>query len=336
MTIEDLLKSSRPITVLLEAQNSNGPVYVSNTGYATEHDDATAPNRAYPEWLAKVPRMVEELPDDLVGRSSIGWSDAVIANDSGEIDDWGSYAWDGYAVQILIGAEDWPRADFVPVFAGVCTGIKPTDDGGWRLQLTDHRELLDGAVQETLMGTGPNANEPMPLVYGEVFNIEPVLVDASTHTYRVHEDNPQSIDAVRAGGLPVGFTNNGDGTFSLTANPQGARITCDVKGAKVDGVYITRADQILRALAARRGVAAFDDAALAALASARPETLGRQIKGRTNALEVIDEIVESVSAWCGFNALNQFSAGVIEIGDPVMELIEDDIDAFGLEGDDIV
>lgn len=257
MSLDSLLRSGRQIVVLLEAESSAGPRYASNVGYVAAAADPVAPNRAYPDWLSEVPEVRQSLPDTLFGRSEIGWSDAIISNPKGVRDSWLDEAWDGRAVRLLVGDAGWTLDQFVPVFAGVATSLQATADGALRLAMSDPREQLNRPVQDTLIATGPAAGEPSPLCWGTVFNIEPVLIDAPSHTYRVHEGPVVAIDDVRVGGLTVSYTNNGDGTLTLGVFPDG-RVTADVRGGLDAGVPLTTAAQLIRHISARVGVTEVD------------------------------------------------------------------------------
>lgn len=325
MSIDALLRSGNQIVVLLEAQSSAGARYASNAGYVASATDPVAPNRAYPDWLAEVPEVHQTLPETLFGRSEIGWSDALISNPSGVRDGWLDEAWDGRAVRLLVGAEDWTLDLFIPVFDGVATSLQATPEGKLRLAMSDPREKLNRPVQETLLTTGPSAGEPAPLCYGTAFNIEPYLIDAASHTYRTHESAVVSIDEVYVGGLPVSYTDNGDGTMTLGVFPAG-RVTADVRGQAIE-----RADALMVAIAARVGVTSVDTTAMAALATAAPAPLGLYISGRRNAIDVLDEIAQSVGAWWGFNGLGELTAAVSRVGTPALALTADDIGEFGVQ-----
>lgn len=327
MSLDSLLRSGAQIIVLLEAQSSAGPRYASNAGYVASAADPVAPNRAYPDWLQEVPEVRQSLPDTLFGRSEIGWSDAIISNPNGVRDGWLDEAWDGRAVRLLVGAASWTLDQFETVFNGVSTGLQATSDGALRLAMSDPREQLNRPVQDALLTTGPSAGEPVPLCWGSVFNVEPTLIDAATHTYRVHESAVVSVDQVYVGGLAVAYADNGDGTLTLGVFPAG-RVTADVRGQAIE-----RADALLVAIAARAGVTAVDTAAMAELATAAPQPLGLYINQRSNAIDVLDQIATSVGAWWGFDGLGQLTAAVAQVGVPALALTTDDVTAFGVQID---
>lgn len=325
MTLDELLRRGDSITVLLEAESSAGMRYLSNTGYVSAPDDAEAPNRAYPDWLVGVPEIRESLPRNLFGRSETGFSDAIIDNPHGVRDSWLDEAWDGREARLRIGARHWPLADFVTVFHGTATGMQADADGKLRLVIGDPKELVNRPVQEGLLDSGPAQGAPVPLAYGEVFNVEPANIDAALHRYRVHEGAVPAIPDVRVGGLTVSYTaDTSEGRFDTNVMPDG-RVTADVEGP------LSRADELLVALAERVGVTSVDTAAMAALASAAPYALGLWIGDRENAIDVMDSIAESVGAWWGFDAQGRLTAAIADIGTPVGTLTADDLFDDGIE-----
>jgi hypothetical protein len=329
VSLDALLRSGDPITVLLEAQSSAGARYASNTGYVTSATDPTAANRAYPDWLKGVPEIREELPDGLFGRSSVGWSEAILANPAGVRDAWLNEAWDGRPVRLLVGAKSWPLAQFVPVFVGVATGLQADGQGDLRLQMADNREALNRPVQEALLTAGPSANSPRPITLGTVFNIEPPNIDTALHRYQVHDAGVTSIPDVRVGGLTVSYTASAaNGRFDLGVSPAG-RVTADVVGP------LSTAAAMLQEIASRVGFTSVDTAAMTAFATAAPQALGLYIGDRRNALDVLDEIAASVGAWWGVNGLGQLTAAVAGVGTPVQTLSPDDIEQYGLELEDV-
>lgn len=330
MSIDALLRSGDPITVLLEAESSAGPRYASTSGYVSAHDDATTANRAYPDWLIGVPEIRDELPDGLFGRSNVGWSETVISNPSGVRDAWLDEAWDGRAVRLLVGASHWTLAEFLPVFVGVTTGLQADGDGNLRLQLRDPREALNGPAQEALLTSGPSVNDPRPITMGQVFNIEPPVIDTALHRYETHDTSVISIDDVRVGGLTVSHTGAPvNGTFDLGVSPAG-RVTADVTASP------STASLMLQEIATRAGFTAFDAAALTAFAAAAPQALGLYVGERRNAIDVLDDIASSVGAWWGINALGELTAAVADIGTPVLTLSADDLAFDGVELTEVV
>lgn len=332
MSLDTLLRSGRQIIVLLEAQSSAGPRYASNAGYVASATDPVAPHRAYPDWLIEVPEVRQSLPSGLFGRSDIGWSDATISNPSGVRDGWLDEAWDGRAVRLLVGAAEWSLDQFVPVFAGVATALQATAEGALRLAMSDPREQLNKPVQSALLASGPSAGQAVPLCWGTVFNVEPVLIDAAAHTYRVHESAVVAVDQVYVGGLPVSYTDNADGTLTLGVFPDG-RVTADVRGgldAGVPPVPLATAAQLIQHIAARVGVTSVDAAAFVTLAVQAPQALGLYVSERANAIDVLDQIAASVGAWWGFDGLGRLTAAVSRVGVPALALTADDVGEFGV------
>ena len=178
---------------------------------------------------------------------------AELANGDGNLDNAVSAAAiDGRRMQVLAGLQTDPLSAFVPVWTGVARAWQQDDDTV-RIEGYDASYLLDGPVQPTLYagtgtyeGTSDLAGTPKPLALGQVWNVEPVLVDPANLVYQVHDGPVQSI-AVYEGGLVVasggdtsdlyaGSTSAGQvrtdlarGLFQLGSSPT-QRITADVEG----------------------------------------------------------------------------------------------------------
>jgi hypothetical protein len=99
-------------------------------------------------------------------------------------------------------------------------------------------------------------------------------------------------------------------------------------------VYKRQADIVQRILTTRTPLTAgdLDSASFAALNSLCPQTVGIYIGDRRNSLNVLDELLKSVGGFYGFGRNGQFKLGRLDAptGIPVIELIADDVEEFGL------
>lgn len=335
MSLDTLLRSNNQITVLLEAQSSGGARYASNTGKTCSMTDSVAPNRAYPDWLTQVPEIQEKIPEELFGRSEIGWTECVISNPNGIRDSWLDEAWDGRDVTIKIGVKDDDLADFETVFIGVATGIQANGEGDLRLTFSDSRERFNRPIQELLLTAGPQSGDPYPITFGDVFNVEPPNTDTANHRYPVHDEAVSAIPDVRVGGLTVPYTPSvANGRFDLNVAPAG-RVTADVTGP------LSTAADFFQEICSRIGTAlgitiSVDSSAMSALDSAAPYGLGLWVLGRQNAIEVLDSIAVSVGAWWRFDSLDRFTAKVADIGTPTFSLTTDDIQLNGVQVEEVI
>lgn len=324
MSLDSLLKSNDQITVLVEAVSSAGSRFFSNTGYVTLPTDSAFPNLAYPEYLIKVPRITEELPDDLIGRSRLSWSECVISNPGGVRDSWLDEYWDGRTVLIKIGHKSWDSSLFVTVFRGIASGLQATPEGDLRLFMSDPSEYFNRPIQDALLATGPKTNDPKPITFGTVFNIEPPLIDSANHRYQVHDAAVSSIDDVRVGGLTVAYTASAvNGRFDTNVTPDG-RVTADVTGPNTTAVNFI--NDIVGRLRTALGVTINTDSNyMSQLGADAPYGLGLYIDSSRNTMDVLDEIMTSVVGWWRFNTNGDVIAKVVSLTNPSLSLTEDDI-----------
>lgn len=305
--------------------------YLSNMPFATRPIDTPA-NTIYEDLIVEAPAFETRIDEALGGRSRSAYGDIVVANVGGALDAWLADGWDGRAVRVLIGSPDWHRPDFRVVLLGTVADIDAPGRDTLALKIRDRTHLFDVPVQTSLVGGSTvNADRPKPLAFGPCFNIEPVLIDAATHTYQVHDGAIDAIVAVRDNGVAVANTPNlAAGTFTLSSAPAG-RITADVRGAKPSGTYLTTAADIVEHLATTRGglsAADIDTTAFVAFETASPQPLGLYIRERRNLIDAIDDLITSVGGWWAFGRDGRLRAGRLDapFGSPVLSIGADEVE----------
>lgn len=320
--------------VLVEAVAYSGGAevtrYVSNCAYVTRPTDTPA-NIAYDDVLIESPSFSSRLGELFTGRSVPDWGDLVLTNENGERDAWFADAWDGRRVRIYLGDPAWPRGDFRLILDGVIADIGSPQRDRIALKISDKSWMLNVPAQTTLIGgTTANANQPTPICLGQCFNVEPVLVDAPTRRYRVHEGQIEDVTDVRDAGVSVAYTKDlANGDFLLTSAPAG-QITCDVKGAKPSGTYLTTAAQFVNYLVTTHSqltAADIDSTNLSAFAAT--QTLGLYIRERENLLDKLDQILTSVGGFWTFSRAGLLQLGRLTAptGAAVLALTADDVRA---------
>lgn len=337
-----LAADNRERMVLVEVHAySGGSVvtrYLSNRGFVSAPTD-TPPNTAYDDILLGVPGIRSTMSDALRGRSVVSYGDLHVDNSGGVRDSWLLDSWDGRPALIYLGDPSWPKADFRQVFAGVIDDITAADTRTLTLRLRDRQHLLDVPLQVNLVGgTGSAKDQRLPICYGQVFNIEPVLVDAAARKYQWHDGQVQSVDAVYQDGAAITtYTANlSDGTITLTAAATG-RITLDGKGSKTGGTYVDKtADIVARLVQERAGWSGsdIDAASIAAMNTDVPGPVGLYVKddGAT-VLSALDTLVTGAGASYSISRtgklrLAQFKAPA---GSPVLTITDDDIELARIE-----
>jgi len=326
--------------MLVEAKAYSGAAettrYFAYRPFVSRPTDAPA-NTAYDDIVADVPVFSARLSELFGGRAQATWGDIVVSNENGARDSWLDDGWDGRALTLLLGDPAWPRSDFRPILTGVSAGLVAQDRNRLALRVRDKSWATNVPLQKNLIGgITANKDKPIPICYGEAFNIEPALVTAATLEYQVHDSAIEDITDVRDNGLTVAYTKDlANGKFTLSAAPAG-RITCDARGARPGGVYLTRAADIVQDLILTRTAltaADIDSASVTAMNATCPQKIGFFAKDFMSVGTAIDEIVTSVGgfwtddALSGKLVLGRFGAPAG--GNPALEITADDV---GLRG----
>lgn len=279
-------------------------------------------------------------PGAIGGRAVPDRGNLVIANDSSK-DAWLAYRWDGRAVTVRLGLAGDAYADFQVVFQGLM-GEAEYDRTQIRIPLRDKGSLLDKPLQENLyLGTGGNEggddlkDKPKPVTMGRVLNIAPVLVAADGTTYQVHDGPIDAVEAVYQDGvlltLSTHYTVNlATGFITLTGAPTGL-ITCDVRGSKTGGVYVSSAADIaMRVLLDYSDLEAGDlDAASFTALNAKTTAVIGFYTGldAVNVLDVLDQVINGIGGFHGADRAGLYGVGRFDAptGSPVLTLDENDM-----------
>jgi len=303
-------------------------LYYSGEGFITSPTESPA-NTLFE------PRLVEPISfsrsmfssGKIGGFSQPGFGEIVMTNADGGLDDWAGYAWDGRSVEVRVGESGAALQYYFTIFDGQAHSIE-FDDLYIRIILRDDQNDFVVDYPDTLYaGTGGNegssdlANQPKPHCYGEVYNIEPVLVDSTNYVYQVHDGDIEAITAVYQGGVALTLTTDytvdlTNGRFTLVAAPEGV-ITADVKGSKVDGTYLESAADIIQHIVEDHAgfvyPGDFDTASFTALNTANSSTLGIYDRNMTTVAEVLDRIINTVGGFYGFDRNGKFQVGRVEL-----------------------
>ena len=227
-------------------------------------DDDTPANTVYLPRLNQPLYYSRSLPtgDGLVQFSGIATASGEIrlANLDGQLDTMvTNFAVDGRRVVVKVGDRGAALADFQIIFDGTAEGWE-SDEAEIVIRLRSPLlPLRLPALSDRFGGTGGvdgGANlkgKGKPLCYGECANVDcsAFLVDPTAKTYRPHGGGTvQDITAVYERGATLVLTtdytlNLANGAFTLVASPAGL-ITCDIRGDKSSGTYVTTAADIAK------------------------------------------------------------------------------------------
>lgn len=295
----DWLKKGGRYTLLVEV-DTTVPRYLSTVAYTTLPTDSPA-NRVYSPVVSGGVAFTETLPLD--GSATLSVGDIELNNDDGLLDSWLDDIWVNKPIRIYIGDVSWVRADFRLIFTGIVDNINSRAANRLNISLRDKLQRLNTPVSETLLGgTTPNKDRLIPLCFGEVHNVEPLLVDPATLKYKVHGSAIERLIEVRDNGVPVSINESLiDGTFTLVAQQAGT-ITCSVQGDKPTTYSNRIADTITRLVTGygkvsdRLTTADIDTAQFAAFNTAHPQPVGVYLNDRSNVIEVCQQLASSVGA----------------------------------------
>ena len=290
--------------VLVEAvvYSSGGEVtrYLASTNYVSTQTD-TPPNTAYLPLIRGGVSISEELSID--GTASMSYGDIEVHNIDGSLDSWLDDVWTNRPVNVYVGDVRWAKSEFRHVFSGATASIGSREPTTLNLQLRDKLQRLNTPLSEQILGgTTDNKDQLVPLCFGEVHNVEPLLVDSATLKYKVHNGPIERIIEVRDNGVPVGFTPQvSSGTFTLTAAPAGT-ITASVQGDK-NPTYSNDVGSLIKRIVTGYGKDAdrflytdLDLVGFSAFISAHPQPVGVYIASKQNVLETCSALAASLGA----------------------------------------
>jgi len=312
----DWLKSQAAYRcVLIEASvqigGAESVVYLATKPFTTGAGDTPA-NTSYLPIATVGTLFTEQL--SLEGDGALSAGTLEIENTGGERDAWAgqNYVWTNRSIKAYIGDIRWPRADFRMIFNGIVADIEPRGRNALGLKLRDKLQRLNTPISEAkLGGSGENQDALLPVTFGQVFNVTPLLVEPATLKYRVHTGAIDSIIEVRDNGAPVSFTADlAAGTFTLAAAPAGA-VTASVRGDKASA-YGETVVQLVKRIVTGFGKASdrFTDAdldlpSLAAFDSANQQGVGLFSTDRLNVLPACQSITGSLGAQLVMSRLGQ-------------------------------
>lgn len=197
----------------------------------------------------------------LDGSVSMTYGDIELLNPNGELDDFidnTKWVWSNRPVKIYYGDPAWrvtsiselgnaSENTFELIYDGIIDDCKSRGRGAVNIILRDKLEELNIPITERTIGTvtswlgQTNQDTIQPLIFGEVYNISPVLVEPATLKYRFNDGPCEGVTEIRDNGYPIWYSGDTSGAttasptltgeFSL-ARPAAGAITCSVQGVK--------------------------------------------------------------------------------------------------------
>jgi hypothetical protein len=167
------------------------------------------------------------------------------------------YIWSNKPLLVYYGDPRWLCTSvnlanvFLTVFNGVVDDVDSRSGSSLNLKIRDKLERLNTAVTEDKLGTvsswgyggQQNQNSIKPLIFGEVFNISPLLVNTNFGTnlrpqYQFNNGVSEQLIEIRDNGVPIYNNTIVDsqitvdletGKFVLYTLPRGV-VTCSAQG----------------------------------------------------------------------------------------------------------
>lgn len=185
----------------------------SSTGYNTTDGVVFLPTL-----VGKVSLTQSISPD---GGVSLSFNDLEISNLNGEYDQYlnnNQWVWSNRSIKIYFGDPGFKSSlsqissKFLLIFDGVIDDIDSRTNKTINLKIRNKLERLNTPVSENKLGIygvwgasggQTNTDALRPLVFGECFNITPLLVDPSTLEYMVNDGPINGIIEIRDNGVPL-------------------------------------------------------------------------------------------------------------------------------------
>lgn len=303
-------------------------LFFSGEGFITSPTDTPANTLFEPRLVEPISFSRSMFSSGRIGGLSVpGFGELILTNADGGLDDFATYAWDGRSVEVRVGEAGAALEFYFTIFSGQSRTVE-FDDLFIRLILRDNQNDFDIDYPDALYaGTGGNegsaelSGQPKPQCFGQVHNVDPVLVDAANYVYQVHDGAIEAIDAVYDGGVALTITTDytvdlSNGRFTLVAAPTGI-ITADVQGAKPGGTYLTTVADIVQHLAEEYAgfthPGDFDTASFTALNAANSAVVGIYDRDTTTLASVLDRLINSIGGFYGFDRAGKFQVGRVEL-----------------------
>lgn len=188
--------------------------------------------------------------------SSISYSDIEINNANGERDSWLTEVWVNKAIRVYIGDITWNTiTNFKQVFNGIVGDIDSKSRDTLNITIRDSLQKLNYPISENKLGNynpmllspydNRNKESIKPLVFGEVFNIAPLLTSPELLEYMVNDGSVEQIIEVRDNGIPVSIDTD-PGTTVLVTSTTSNSLTLGAKTFLVANTSSFAMDGLIR------------------------------------------------------------------------------------------
>lgn len=309
-------------------------LYISNMGYITTDGSVN-----YMPIIKGGLTFTESMSID--NATSLSFGDLELFNLNGELDDLldsTKFIWVNKSVKVYLGDPFWRSANltevhdnFLCVFDGIIADIDSRSRDTINLKFRDKLQKLNTAITEEVIGTNAgwpgqtNQAELKPLVFGEVFNISPVLINPNNllgPEYQINTGITEAVIEIRDNGRPVynidtppvtgAIVNLNTGKFTLnyalygtcTVSVQGVKNSVNLTtGALVSGVFNNNIANLIALIVTQYGktdsklsAAELDLDNLRDFATNNTAPVGIYVKDRQNVLVICQQLADSLGA----------------------------------------
>jgi hypothetical protein len=239
------------------------------------------------------------------GSISSGFGNLELTNTGGKYDYFLSYVWKRRPIKIYLGDISWPKSDFALIFDGIIDDLIATDETTLNISLFDKLQRLNDSITEVNL-TSTNYSQKteqtlLPLLFGECFNVQPLLVDNGSsasggQVYMYHHGSANGIIEVRDNGRPIEVIEDiSTGTFTLKSAPIGT-ITCSAQGYAP--TYTNTVPGIIKLLVQYYGLEynRFLPTEINFDSFSNLSKVGIYLKDRTNVLDACSQLASSINS----------------------------------------
>lgn len=329
------------IVAAIDAAGTTTTLRYSSQPYTTKPSDTPA-NTYYEERIINPASISRSLYSNgtTSGASRVNYGTVELTNVDGGLDSILNYSFDGRSLVIKIGNAGDAYSSFVTILAGTMEQVEFTFSKVTILA-RDKLAIVDMPLQTTLYagnnslpngveGVADIAKSPKPLLYGQVYNIAPIMVNSSKLTYQINDGAIAAVGAVYDRGVALTFHADEPNVADLEAHdpPSGKYTTCLALGyirvGSVPSGLLTcdatqgasaanrTVAQVLKAMALKAGISSGDINAsdVTALDTANSSVIGIWVDGTDSAMSSMDKVAQSIGAYFGFDALGALRMGL--------------------------
>lgn len=307
--------------------------YLSTHPFVAAPTDAL-PNQIYNAWIKEIPSFEQSMSEVFMGRTTANVGEVVVDASTGETDVWIlDRDWIGRSLTIRVGEPSWPRADFRLIWSGVTADLKMRGTNELAFVVRDMQHLLNQPLQTAKFESGPMISQPVPTLYGTVYNVPCVLINesGSVGTYQFNDGPVASVSQIRAGGAVYASATVDlfAGTFTTPALVR-FPMTADIVGATIGGSAMNNASDLIKHLVVDRGYLTIDQIdvdSFNVLKAQCPQKIGYAFPpADTMIFEAVDEICNTVGAYTAMTRDGKLYVKRFDLdGLPVMDIGVNDI-----------